>query len=169
MARSDPAPTGAWADPRGQLSHSRRSILAGVLHLRVICPVELRDELVGVLEHRPGVAHVVAHRKAALDPPGDEITADIARESANDVVDDLKALGLLERGAITLTVVDTVLSKAAYRADKEAFGDPGDAIVWEELAARTREESTLNVTLLTSRKYALSAATTGPSSESAYS
>ncbi|WP_167102774.1 DUF389 domain-containing protein [Mycobacterium sp. DL592] len=119
-----------------------------MLHLRVIAPVDLRDEVVGVLRRRAGVTHLVVHRDAALEPAGDEISADIARESANDVVDDLKALGLRNRGAITLDVVDTVVSTAAYRAEKEADGDPGDAIVWEELAARTREESTLNVTFL---------------------
>ena len=78
---------------------------------------------------------VVVHRGAALDPPGDEITADIARESANDVVDDLKALGVKERGAITLEVLDTVLSTRAYRAEDEAEGDPADAVVWDELVA----------------------------------
>ena len=119
-----------------------------MLHLRVIAPVELRDRVIGALRSRPGVTHIVLHRNASLDPPGDEITADIARESANDIVDDLKALGLRRSGAITLDVVDTVLSTAAYRAEKQADGDPGDAIVWEELVARTREESTLNVTFL---------------------
>ena len=49
-------------------------------------------------------------------------------------------------------VVDTVLSTAAYRAEKETEGDPADAIVWDELVARTREEG-LNVTLLTSHQY----------------
>ncbi len=120
-----------------------------MLHLRVIAPVGQRDEVLGVLRRHVGVTHVVVHRDAALDPPGDEITADIARESANDVVDDLKALDLRRLGAITLDVVDTVVSNAAYRAEKEADGDPGDAIVWEELVARTREESTFNVTFLT--------------------
>lgn len=119
-----------------------------MLHLRVIAPVELQDRVIGALRSRPGVTHIVLHRNASLDPPGDEITADIARESANDIVDDLKALGLRRSGAITLDVVDTVLSTAAYRAEKQADGDPGDAIVWEELVARTREESTLNMTFL---------------------
>jgi uncharacterized hydrophobic protein (TIGR00271 family) len=119
-----------------------------VLHLRVIAPVELRDTVIDVLGRHAGVTHLVLHPHAALDPAGDEITADIARESANDVVDDLKALDLRRRGAITLDVVDTVVSTAAYHAEKEADGDPGDAIVWEELSARTREESTLNVTFL---------------------
>ncbi len=120
-----------------------------MLHLRVIAPVGQRDEVLGVLRRHVGVTHIVVHRDAALDPPGDEITADIARESANEVVDDLKALDLRRLGAITLDVVDTVVSNAAYRAEKEADGDPGDAIVWEELVARTREESTFNVTFLT--------------------
>ncbi|WP_396929401.1 DUF389 domain-containing protein [Mycolicibacterium sp.] len=119
-----------------------------MLHLRVIAPDDLRDKVVEALRRHPGVTHLVVHRGAALDPPGDEISADIARESANDVIDDLKALDLRRRGAITLDLVDTVVSNAAYRAEKEADGDPGDAIVWEELSARTREESTLNVTFL---------------------
>lgn len=120
-----------------------------MLHLRVIAPVDLRDQVMNVLNENPGVAHLVMHRDAALAPPGDEITADIARESANDIIDALKALGLKDRGAITLDVVDTVLSSSAYRAEERAAGDPADAVVWDELAARTREESTLNVTFLT--------------------
>ncbi len=94
------------------------------------------------------MTHLVFPPRCGLDPRGDEITADIARESANDVVDGLKALGLKERGAITLDAIDTVLSTRAYRAEDEAEGDPADAVVWDELAARTREESTLNVTYL---------------------
>ncbi|HEX3287826.1 MAG TPA: DUF389 domain-containing protein [Mycobacterium sp.] len=120
-----------------------------MLHLRVIAPAELRDSVIDALRDNPGVAHLVMHRDAAQDPRGDEITADIARESANDVIDALKALGVKERGAITLDVVDTVLSSKAYRAEREAAGDPADAVVWDELAGRTREESALNVTFLT--------------------
>jgi uncharacterized hydrophobic protein (TIGR00271 family) len=120
-----------------------------MLHLRVIAPNDLREPVLRALKDNPGVAHLVVHRDAALDPPGDEITAEIARESANEVIDALKALKVKERGAITLDVVDTVLSTRAYRAEEEAAGDPADAVVWDELAARTREESTLNVTFLT--------------------
>jgi uncharacterized hydrophobic protein (TIGR00271 family) len=120
-----------------------------VLHLRVIAPTELREPVLDLLTGNPGVAHLDFHRDAALDPRGDEITADIARESANDVVEGLKALGVKERGAITLDFIDTVLSTRAYRAEDEAEGDPADAVVWDELASRTREESTLNVTYLT--------------------
>lgn len=120
-----------------------------MLHLRVIAPAEASESVISALRGNPGVAHLVVHRDAGLDPAGDEITADIARECANDVIDALKALGVKERGAITLDVIDTVLSTRAYRAEEKAAGDPSDAVVWDELAARTREESTLNVTFLT--------------------
>ncbi len=123
--------------------------LPKMLHLRVITPPDLSDRLIDALTDNPGVAHLVVHRGAALDPPGDEVTADIARESANEVIDTLKELGVKERGAITLDEIDTVLSIRAYRAEQRAVGDPADAVVWDELAARTREESTLNVAYMT--------------------
>jgi uncharacterized hydrophobic protein (TIGR00271 family) len=119
-----------------------------MLHLRVIAPTESSDSVLEVLRREAGATHIVVHRDAALEPRGDEITADIARESANDVIDELKALGLKRQGAIALDVVDTVVSTAAYRAEKEAEGDPADAVIWDELAARTREESALNGTYL---------------------
>ena len=105
--------------------------------------------MIDLLSANPGVAHLVVHRDAAIDPPGDEITAEVARESANDVIEGLKKLKVRERGAITLDVVDTVMSSRAYRAEDEAEGDPADAVVWDELVSRTREESTLNVTFVT--------------------
>ena len=83
-----------------------------------------------------------------LEPVGDEITADIARESANSVIGELKALGVKERGAITLEVLDTVLSTRAWRAEEKAEGEPADAVIWDELVGRTREESTLTVTFV---------------------
>lgn len=119
-----------------------------MLHLRVIAPADLREPVIELLTGHSGVTHLVFHRDAALEPRGDEITADIARESGNDIVERLKKLGVRERGAITLDVVDTVLSTAAFRAEDEAEGDPADAVIWDELAARTREEATLNVTFL---------------------
>lgn len=119
-----------------------------MLHLRVISPTDQRDAVMAVLQDNPGVTHIVIHRDAAVEPVGDEITADIARESANDVIEALKELRVKERGAITLDFVDTVLSARAYRAEDEAEGDPADAVVWDELAVRTREESTLNATFL---------------------
>jgi len=120
-----------------------------VLFLRVIAPAERSDQVINLLQSEVGATHVVVHRGAALDPPGDEITAYLVRECANDVIEGLKALGLQRCGAITLETVDAVMSTAAYRAEQDAEGDPADAIIWDELVARTREESGLNLTFLT--------------------
>jgi hypothetical protein len=65
-----------------------------VLHLRVIAPTELREPVLDLLTENPGLTHIVFHREAALDPRGDEITAELARGSANDVVDRLTKLGV---------------------------------------------------------------------------
>jgi uncharacterized hydrophobic protein (TIGR00271 family) len=120
-----------------------------VLHLRVISPVDLRDAVMAALQDNPGVTHIVVHREAAVDPRGDEITAEVAREAASDIIGTLKELGVKDQGAITLDVVDTVLSTRAYRAEDEAVGEPADAVIWDELLSRTREESTLTVTFVT--------------------
>lgn len=119
-----------------------------VLHLRVIAPEGLRDQVLDVLRREVGVGNLLLYPGAALEPPGDEITADIARECANDVIKELKALDVQHRGAITLEVLDTVLSTRAHRAEDAAEGDPADALVWDELIGRTREDATLSVTFV---------------------
>ncbi|MBV5244022.1 MULTISPECIES: DUF389 domain-containing protein [Mycolicibacterium] len=119
-----------------------------MLHLRVVVPEDMRDDVLDVLRSQVGVAHVLLHPGAAVDPAGDVIAADLARECANDVIKNLKDLDAQHRGAITLTVLDTVLSTRAHRAEEEAVGDPADAVVWDELIGRTREEATLSVTFV---------------------
>jgi uncharacterized hydrophobic protein (TIGR00271 family) len=119
-----------------------------VLHLRVIAPGDMRDDVLAVLHSEVGVANITLHDGAALEPAGDEITADIARECANSVIKELKDLDVQHRGAITLEVLDTILSTRAHRAEDAAEGDPADAVVWDELIGRTREEATLSVTFV---------------------
>lgn len=119
-----------------------------MLHLRVITPENLRDDVLAVLRRQVGVANLLLFPGVALEPPGDEITADIARECANDVIKELKALDVQHRGAITLEILDTVLSTRAHRAEDEAEGDAADALVWDELISRTREDSSLSVTFV---------------------
>lgn len=117
-----------------------------MLHLRVIAPADLRGPVLNVLHGEPGVTDIVVHAGVAVDPAGDEITADVAREAANDVVERLKSLDIHHSGAITLEPLDTVLSSAARHAEDAADGDAADAVIWDELVARTREESSLSVT-----------------------
>jgi uncharacterized hydrophobic protein (TIGR00271 family) len=81
---------------------------------------------------------------AAVSPAGDVLLADIAREGASGLVEDLRALGVVERGAISLDHPDGHLSAASARAAERAAGAPGDAGVWEEVEAATSEAVALN-------------------------
>ncbi|WP_078287923.1 DUF389 domain-containing protein [Mycobacterium sp. D16R24] len=119
-----------------------------MLHVRVIAPADLSDQVVEFLSTTTGVAHIVRVPGVAISPAGDVITADVARETANDVLDGLKAIDIDKRGSITAEVLDTVISQTAYEAEDDAEGDPADAVIWDELIGRTREESTLNLTFL---------------------
>lgn len=104
--------------------------------------------MVEFLSTTTGVTHIVRVPQAAISPAGDLITADVARETANDVLDGLKSIDIDKRGSITAEVLDTVISQTAYEAEDDAEGDPADAVIWDELIGRTREESTLNLTFL---------------------
>ncbi len=119
-----------------------------MLHLRVIVPEKLREPVLDVLRRQVGVANVLLYPGASVEPVGDEIAADIARECANDVIKQLKALDVQHRGTITLGALDTVLSTRAHKAEDDAEGDPADALVWDELITRTREDATLTVTFV---------------------
>lgn len=119
-----------------------------MLHLRVVSSEETTDAVVKILTAEQGATHLVLLRGAALQPPGDVVEADIARESADEVIAALCALGIDHTGGITLEQIDTALSDSADLAEEKAPGDAADAVVWQDLVARTGEESRLNVTFL---------------------
>ena len=116
-----------------------------VLHLRVISPSDRTEQVTAVLDRAVGVAHLVVTRGAAVRPAGDVVEADLARECVDAVLSDLTDLSLDHDGAITLESLDTVLSDAADRAEEAAPGEGVDAVVWDELIARTGDESKLSV------------------------
>ncbi|MFI6167034.1 DUF389 domain-containing protein [Nocardia sp. NPDC051052] len=119
-----------------------------MLHLRMISPPETTDQVLAVLAANPGATHVTLARGVAVEPAGDLVQADVAREAANEVLAELTELGICKTGGITLGPVETVLSDAGDRAVEAAPGDPTDAVVWDELLAQVHEESTLNSTFL---------------------
>lgn len=119
-----------------------------MLHLRLIVPAEHSEAVDSCLADAPGVTNVVCLRGAAVDPAGDLVICDVARESASEVIEQLRGLGLDRAGSIAVEEVDVSLSRAAREAERRAPGFGTDAVVWEEVEARTTEESTLSVTYL---------------------
>jgi len=118
------------------------------MHLRVISPHTSTTEVLDLLRDHPAVANLVVHRDAAVDPEGDVVIADVARESANDVVEELKKLGVHSTGSIALDAVGVALSRGGARAEAAAPGEGGDAVVWDEIEQRTGEESRLSAPFL---------------------
>lgn len=119
-----------------------------MLHLRVVSPTGKTDEVLRVLRDQPGSTHLVLLPGVALSPEGDVIEADVAREAVDDVLERLGELHIDHEGAITLEQLDTALSDAADEAEKAAPGDGADAVVLQELLARTGEDAKLNLTYL---------------------
>ncbi|MBY6350071.1 DUF389 domain-containing protein [Rhodococcoides corynebacterioides] len=117
-------------------------------NLRVTSPADRTPDVLRTLDDTAGVATVSVMRGASVTPVGDVVDVLLARECTDGVIAALRRLGLTHEGAISLTSVETVLADAAREAERRAPGEPDDAIVWDELIARTREESSLNATFL---------------------
>jgi uncharacterized hydrophobic protein (TIGR00271 family) len=117
-----------------------------VLHLRIITPPDLTDLVLHELAGEQGVTHVIADRGVASEPPGDLVSCDVVRASANRLIEHLSSTGVAERGGITLTELETVISAAASRAQAKVRIPEVDTIVWEEVSARTSDESRFSVT-----------------------
>ena len=120
----------------------------GVLHLRLIVPTDLIDVVVEQLAETPGVVHLVRGAGSATRPGGEVVSCDVARESANEVIERLQDHGVHRRGAIVVEAVEAVLSDSAATAEASSPGEGGDALVWEHLEARTRAEATVTASFL---------------------
>jgi uncharacterized hydrophobic protein (TIGR00271 family) len=114
-----------------------------VLHLRVITPKDRVDAVCASLKGNPGVTNLVVLPDAAKRPPGDLIMCDTAREAANDVIAELRELGIERDGSIALERIDLSISAVAEDAEDKAPGHGDDAVVWEDLDRYTAEEARL--------------------------
>ncbi len=119
-----------------------------VLHLRLIVPPDLTDLVVDQLASTPGVVHIIRDVGSATQPDGDVVLCDVAREAANAVVERLQDYGVHRSGAIVIEAIEVAVSDAAAAAEAASPGEAGDALVWEQLEARTRSEATLTVSFV---------------------
>ncbi|WP_405665008.1 DUF389 domain-containing protein [Streptomyces sp. NBC_01166] len=117
-----------------------------MLHLRLIVPADRTDEVVGLIERTVGTAHVVVLAGAARSPVGDVVLCDVAREAGDELIGQLRKMGIDDCGSITVENMDLTLSRRADEAERAAPGESADAVLWEELSEVTHEESTFSVT-----------------------
>lgn len=117
-----------------------------VLHLRIFSPAGLTQDVIGALDQDPAVSSLAVVRGASLQPSGDLLFADVAREAANDVIDRLHNMGLQRGGSLAIEPVPTWLSQSGFDAEKLAPGSGADSVVWAEVTQQAYEDSEFNWT-----------------------
>jgi uncharacterized hydrophobic protein (TIGR00271 family) len=120
-----------------------------LVHIRVISPAPLSQQVDAVLTRQPGATNIVVLRGAAQSPRGDLFQADLAREAVQQVVSELRDLGVDRDGSISWRPVDTAIGDCMEAAERAAPGDGADAIIWDEVVASTGEDSSLTWTFMT--------------------
>lgn len=119
-----------------------------MLHLRIIAPADRSAAVADLLAADPGVVHLAVIPGAARQPAGDLVLCDVVRESADHVLHQLQEFGVEARGGVSADDVELTLSAAAERAARAAPGHGDDAVVWDEIAAKTGEQTQLSGTFL---------------------
>jgi uncharacterized hydrophobic protein (TIGR00271 family) len=119
-----------------------------VIHLRIVAPREKSERALELLLASDSVLNVIRLPDAARKPDGDVIMCDVAREDASVILSDLRDLEIAVDGSIAVETIDTSISDAADRAERAASGVPSDAVVWEEVEARTSENTEMSFNFL---------------------
>lgn len=115
-----------------------------MLRLSLVLPADRATEAIGVLRAHEGVATVVHLPAAAVEPAGDLVEADVARESADELIDRLRALSTGAGGTLTVTETSAAIGDRVERAQRAAPGEGVDAVLWDQLAERADEDARLS-------------------------
>jgi uncharacterized hydrophobic protein (TIGR00271 family) len=112
-----------------------------MLHLRVIVPPELTDTVSELLIREPGVVHVSIARAAAIDPAGDVLEADVEHAALSALISRLQDLHVDRVGSYAFWEVIDARSASADAAHTASARVGDDLISWDEVAARTRDDT----------------------------
>jgi uncharacterized hydrophobic protein (TIGR00271 family) len=119
-----------------------------MVRLRVVAPPDYALQVQQQIDRFPTARNVIRMPGAATRPDGDVFLCDVPREAASMLVADLRGLGVPDHGSISLQEIDFELSHEAEIAEALAPGDPGNAVVWEQVEQLTNESSELTPSFL---------------------
>lgn len=109
---------------------------AVLVHFRLTAPTDLAVRVRQHLVAHEWTTNVTVLRGACLDPVGDLIECDVAREQAGVLLSELEGLGLAREGGIVIDSPTATPFRAADRLEAAAPGDPDDAVIWESVEAQ---------------------------------
>ena len=107
-----------------------------MIHLRVVSPPDITGAMMPMLRSEPGVVNLTMLPDAVSHPDGDAVHFDVLHGAANDVIEQLRGLGLDQRGSIVLENVDTSLSAHADRVAAQQARYQQFTPVWAEVEGR---------------------------------
>lgn len=119
-----------------------------LLHLRLTAPEDLSEPVRDLLLEHDCVTNVTVQAGAVVQPEGDLIECDVAREQAEPVLRLLEGLGLGERGGIVILTPSGTPFAAARTLEKAAPGHPDDAVIWESVEAQAEAGAIPTVSFL---------------------
>lgn len=119
-----------------------------MLHVRLVVPDYLTEQVLELLTESSDVTNLWRIPGAVSKPPGDLVSCDVANEDASPLLQELRNLGLEHYGSIAVEHIDVSISRAARVAEREAGGQPADAVVWEEVSGQVADSATLSVSYL---------------------
>jgi uncharacterized hydrophobic protein (TIGR00271 family) len=119
-----------------------------LVHLRLTVPADLTESVRRTLLDDACVTNVVLQPGAVVEPEGDLVEADVAREHAGEVLVALERLGVAERGGVVILDPAGTPFAAARRLEASAPGHPDDAVIWESVVAKADAGSVPTVSYL---------------------
>jgi hypothetical protein len=102
-----------------------------LVHFRLTVPSDLTARVCEHLVRSEWTTNVVLLSGAAVDPVGDVLECDVAREKAGVLLNALEELSVGERGGIAISTPTSTPFAAATRLEAAAPGHPDDAVIWE--------------------------------------
>jgi uncharacterized hydrophobic protein (TIGR00271 family) len=105
-------------------------------HLRLTVPGDLTEQVRSLLLDDDCITNVTLQEGAVLQPAGDLIECDVARERAGVLLRALDDLELDRHGGIVVVAPSATPFAAARRLEEAAPGHPDDAVIWESVEAQ---------------------------------
>jgi uncharacterized hydrophobic protein (TIGR00271 family) len=119
-----------------------------VIHVRIVSSPELLEQILLRVEPDRSIVNVIVVEGAGKRPQGHLVLLDVAEETANDLLESLRELGVHETGSVSLQRAPLTVSRAADLAERMAPGNPQEAVIWDEVHARAEADARLSVSLL---------------------
>jgi len=117
-------------------------------HVRLTVPSDLSATVRDILLSDAYATNVTHYPGAVLEPEGDLLEADVAREQVGALLQRLQRLGVGRRGGIVVLNPTSTFFDAAARLEAVAPGHPEDAVIWDAVEAEAEDGAVPTVSFL---------------------